>query len=681
MKQISKPISFMRLRHLDRPKDLLEIYKAKELVVQQKYDGFKVLAVKTGRGVRLYSRRGTDITARAPKVVQRLDQKLSVGDTVLGEMVYYHGGKQDLQKLQSILGSRSGVRADAKLKKLGGKMHYVAYDLLSHQGQDLTSESLIRRKITLNKILPRRGVVHVAKDYTWGQGKRAMEESLAKGGEGIVVKVKRSGYKYRRLGASEPFGLWWKHKPPGKSAYTADVILTKYKKGKEKLIFDAYQIDADKKRILVGRLSGMDRASEKEVKRLIDGGKEAVAEVSYQKRLPSKKMRHMGWVRLRIDKPVHSATIEGVRPRESKRKKRSKITRGNVTRNPKDYVVYLATERPSVVEVRSFHSKDFAAPTVHAYAQALKLRADDPKARVFVFNEAELAHRLRKTGKRIAPARRRSTRVSNPRRSVLKEALAVELLQYSTFDDFAQAYWENCSRGIYWYPTNDKDFAIGEAEKKLSEKGKFFVSCNPELALKSPAGKGKKYVAELKMTMLGSRDYRIKRGSTGSAISIVRNLNKVKVLRVLNAEKATRSLIWQQSILPSSKDELRQFYNKVTERHRARQEKEKEKRKEKREREELRAKHLKKEAADKKKRKKLKAELKEERERKEEEKAVKKAAKKRSFEKAREKVKREQKARGRKKPSKKTKKKPGKKLAKKNPVRRISPHVNNPGAW
>lgn len=682
-KQISKPISFMRLRHLEKPEDLLEVYKPKDLVVQQKYDGFKVMAISTKRGIKLYSRRGTDITARAPQIIQRLQQRLGPGDTVLGEMVHYHRGKQDIQKLQSILGSKTGTRAVAKFKELGGRMDYVVYDLLAYQGRDLTSSPLSKRKAILDKLLPSKGMVYVAKDYAWGQRKRAMNESLAKGGEGIVVKVKDSNYKYRNLGTSEPFGMWWKYKPPGKSAYTADVILTKYKKGKEKLIFDAYQLDTDGSRVSVGRLSGMDRATEKQVKRLIDKGKEVVAEVSYQKRLPSKKMRHMGWIRLRIDKPVQSATIEQIRSGQSKRKKRSKITKA-VRRNPKDYAVYLTVEKPRAIEVHAFHSADLATPGAAAYAQGLKFRAQHPELRICILDDKQLAAYLRKTGKGIKPGRQVGGRVSNPRRSVLKDALSVELLQYKTFDDFARAYWENCARGIYWYPTNDRKFAIGADEKKLCEQGRFFVGCNPELTLKGPRGKGKKYVAELKVTALGSKDYSIKRGSDGSEVKIVRNLNKVKVLRVLSAEKAARSLLWQQSILPSSKDELRVFYDRVVKKDRERKEREGKKKKEKKERRELRAKHLSKEAAAKAKRKEMREKAKEERERKEVKKTAKKAAKKRVFKRTRKEVKREQEERRRERERKAEekaagKKKPSTKLAKSNPARMVPSHVNNPG--
>lgn len=670
---ITKPIAFMRLRHLDRPKDLLDLYDKSELVVQQKYDGFKVMAIKGRRGVRLYSRRGKDLTSRVPHIAQRIDELLKPGDVILGEMVYYHRNKQALEKAQSILLSKTQARAMSQLKKFGGQMRYAVYDMLAYQGKDLAQQPLSKRKTVLNTLFPARGLVHVVKDYTWGQRKRAMKESLATGGEGVVIKVKDSSYKYRKLGQSEPFGLWWKFKPPGETAHTADVILTKYKKGKEKLIFDAYQIDG-KKRILVGRLSGMDKDSERAVKLLIDRGKEVVAEVSYQKRLPSQKLRHMGWVRLRMDKPAASATVEQKR---SKRKKRSKISKEKVS-NPQPYAMYVTVEESKSVSVYPFRSEDFVMPATVANEFRLALQQKHPRFRVQSLTDKELAKYLRKVGKPVKRGKR--MRVQNPRRSVLKDALAVEALHYNDFEDFAKAYWENCARGIYWYPTNDKGFAIGPAEKKLCEEGKFFISCNPELALASSRGKGKKYVAEIDASALGSKDYRIKRGSKGSEIKIVRNLNKAKVLRVLRGDKAMRSLIWQQSILPSSKDELRKFYDQVMEKEEARREKEEKKRKIQRERDARRGKFLAEEKAAKKGHAKAKAETEEKLEKKKVKKKIETRKKKKGFKKARSEVKREQEERRKKRASKKKtgKKKKSKALAK-NPTRAVSPYVNNPG--
>lgn len=334
----------------------------------------------------------------------------------------------------------------------------------------------------------------------------------------------------------------------------------------------------------------------------------------------------------------------------------------------KPYVMYVTVEGPRSVSVYPFLSEDYVIPATVANEFRLSLQMKQPKARVLSLNEKQLAKYLRKVGKPIS--RGKKMRVQNPRRSVLKDALAIEALHYKDFEDFAKAYWENCARGIYWYPTNDKSFSIGAAEKKLSQEGKFFISCNPELALESSRGKGKKYVAEIDVSALGSGDYRIKRGSKGSDIKIVRNINKAKVLRVLRGDKAMRSLIWQQSILPSSKDELRKFYDQVIEKAEARKEKEAKKKRARQERDARRAGFLEKEERAKRQKKKIKAQTKE------------KISKKKTREKLETKRQKREAKQTRAKSSKKKstqKKKSSTSLAKtKNPTRLISPYINRP---
>lgn len=177
-------------------------------------------------------------------------------------------------------------------------------------------------------------------------------------------------------------------------------------------------------------------------------------------------------------------------------------------------------------------------------------------------------------------------RIQNPRRSKVKEALAAEAIRFSSFDEFARAYWDACARGIYWYPTDEKRFQIEEHERRLIESGRFNIYCSPELALKN---KSKKYVAELDVTRLPADSIRMKRSSDGSEIKIVSAPGSVKVTRVLDADAATRSFQWQLSILPSSKEGLRLVWEKAWDRRRKESEKRSIKLKKEKEREERRA--------------------------------------------------------------------------------------------
>lgn len=600
-----KAISFMRLRVITNPKELLAVYKPSELSVEQKYDGHKAEAAASRRGVKIYSRNGVDITARVPEKVERLEKLIGpTCSTVLGEMIYVEDGKQDLQKVQSILHtSRPGLAAK-KLKALPGRLEYIVYDLLEYKGKDITSLPLVERQKLLRKIIPSKGSIRTAKRYTWAKLDQAVKDSVEAGGEGAVIKVKGAPYKYRKKGEREPWGLWWKYKITRHQ--TSDVIITKdYRKGKAKLVFKAYQIDRKDNRVEVGRLSGLDKKTEAEVKKIVDSGKEIVAEVSHQGRRASGKLRDMGWVRLRPDKPASSATMELVVKRKRKKKatmSKSKMAnprkkRASRSKPAKPWTMYLIYEEPNRIILHSFNSIEHASPGMAAYERMLSLKAkgkdgdgwevDDE--RIKILTEKELARRLRKDHRKLVPASRR--RVSNPRRSLVKEALQAEAVSFKKFEDFSTAYWNSCSRGIYWFATNDRNFVIGDPERKMVAAGKFFVSCNPELAL---AGKneGKKYVAELNVNLLDADDFTVKRGSASTSIKIKDNLRRVRVMRTMPAKNAKRAFKYQQGILPSSKEQLRKFWECSWEKHEAKKLKARAKAEKVREREEAREKRL-----------------------------------------------------------------------------------------
>jgi hypothetical protein len=161
---------------------------------------------------------------------------------------------------------------------------------------------------------------------------------------------------------------------------------------------------------------------------------------------------------------------------------------------------------------------------------------------------------------------RSQARKSNPRNSKVKDALAAEAIQHKKFEDFSSMYWDACSRGLYWYATDEKRFNIGLAEKKLIKQGRFYVHCSPTLALRGKNEK-KKFVAELDLTKLNAKHIHIKRGSDGAEIRITGGADFIKVSRVLDAAKAKRAFKWQLSILPSSKEELRLFWKNAWDKH------------------------------------------------------------------------------------------------------------------
>lgn len=463
-----KPVALMRLRKVSRLEDVLAGpmgHSPKDLIFQIKDDGYKLFATKDSKGkVALYTRRGKNVTAKLPGVVGTIEAKAPKGSAFLGELVYLINGKQSISAVGSIMQS-GPTRAIDQAVSLGGKLELHIYDILEYEGEVIAEEPLIDRDKLLRTIFPSRGLVRTVKNYTWSQTKMALEDAERQNAEGLVVKPRSSPYIFREMGREEPTGAWFKYKP--RKAAEADVILVEYKAGKVKTIFTAYQYD-DGELIEVGKLSGLPRATEAQVRKEIDKGEDVMATVSYQERLPSKKLRHMGWVRLRPDKPIRSARINPSRP----------------------------------------------------------VRMDRP--------------------------------VSNPRTSKVKVALAAQALKYDKFNQFAEAYWNQCARGIYWYPTDDPKFDIDASKQKIAKAGRFSVFCNPLLAL-SGAGKDKKYVAEINVTNVVRSKISVVKGTQSAKIKI-KDLQDAYVMRVLNGSQAIRSWKYQQGLLPSSKDQLRRFW-------------------------------------------------------------------------------------------------------------------------
>ena len=59
-----------------------------------------------------------------------------------------------------------------------------------------------------------------------------------------------------------------------------------------------------------GKVSGLPKDEEARVKKMIDSGKSVVIEITYQERNPeTRKFRHMGFSRVREDKPVKSVVM------------------------------------------------------------------------------------------------------------------------------------------------------------------------------------------------------------------------------------------------------------------------------------------------------------------------------------------------------------------------------------
>jgi bifunctional non-homologous end joining protein LigD len=150
-----------------------------------KYDGFRILARKQGEDVALWTRYGTDFTGRFPKIAEAVRSLPAESALIDGEAVAFRpDGHSDFAALRT---------------KAGGAMaSFVAFDLLSLEGEDLRQRPLEERREALSQLAAGSSGIQFSEALT-AEGAIVFAHACRLGLEGIVSKRALSRY---RSGAS-----------------------------------------------------------------------------------------------------------------------------------------------------------------------------------------------------------------------------------------------------------------------------------------------------------------------------------------------------------------------------------------------------------------------------------------------------------------------------------------------
>src|SRR5271165_6726584 len=151
-----------------------------------KYDGYRLFARIEHGKVRLITRNGLDWTTKFPELAHAFGQ-LPV-DTALidGELVCLASdGTTSFSDLQDAIASGKT-----------GALNFFAFDLVHHDGWDLTGASLEDRKAALCEIIPPQaaGILRYS-DHQVGQGPAVLRQASSLGLEGIVSKRREAPYR------------------------------------------------------------------------------------------------------------------------------------------------------------------------------------------------------------------------------------------------------------------------------------------------------------------------------------------------------------------------------------------------------------------------------------------------------------------------------------------------------
>lgn len=173
-----------------------------------KWDGIRAQIIRRPDQFAIWSRGEDLITHQFPEFVAPF-QQLPEGVVLDGEILCWDGDRpQNFSYLQKRLGRK---RVTQKVID-ENPAHFIAYDLLEYDGQDLRSHSLRDRRTRLMELL-------VNADPTWLSLSQAMpfqsleelkqlrDRAREQGAEGLIVKAIDSPYLVGRKR-----GYWWKYK-------------------------------------------------------------------------------------------------------------------------------------------------------------------------------------------------------------------------------------------------------------------------------------------------------------------------------------------------------------------------------------------------------------------------------------------------------------------------------------
>jgi bifunctional non-homologous end joining protein LigD len=165
------------------PTQVAHPFHTKGWVYEEKYDGWRMLAVKQAGVVRLISRNGRDHTRRFPELVKALGGLKPKAFTLDGDVAVFDKGL--ISRFEWL--RRQPTDEPATLPV------YIAFDILELAGRDVRDRTLKQRRRVLERLVWHHSMIFPARRLA-DDGLKAWQEAMARGCEGIVAKDPESPY-------------------------------------------------------------------------------------------------------------------------------------------------------------------------------------------------------------------------------------------------------------------------------------------------------------------------------------------------------------------------------------------------------------------------------------------------------------------------------------------------------
>lgn len=280
----------LMLCSLGKPEDLDEMEASGEWILEEKWDGERVLVMKRGDTVRAFSRNWKEVTAKIPEIVKAFS--IAPECDIDGEIVHIDESKT-IEECFSLTSSRMRMKEATPEMVEKVPLTFVAFDLPT----DSVADFELRKK-ALEGILTEGTHITISKSYTVNFKDR-YEAMIAEGKEGCVMKRIDGLYERKRS------KNWLKMIP----SYTLDVIATGVTEGKGKFAeyFGAFEYETEEGWYHKAGVGNLTQKEMGEIKTMLDSGElefPFMVEISLKGYYPSGTPRQPRVKRIRFDKDV-----------------------------------------------------------------------------------------------------------------------------------------------------------------------------------------------------------------------------------------------------------------------------------------------------------------------------------------------------------------------------------------
>lgn len=160
-------------------------------VSEPKLDGERIIALRKGEQIDLWTRRHVEVSYKFPEIISSLKKNIKGDNWILDGELTVPGGFRKLLKRNV----EDRFKISLLAKKLPATLNL--FDILRFQGEDLTSKALVQRKKILLKVVQEGGHIKIVpfKTVNSKKIKDHFVESIHRGYEGLILKNASSEYE------------------------------------------------------------------------------------------------------------------------------------------------------------------------------------------------------------------------------------------------------------------------------------------------------------------------------------------------------------------------------------------------------------------------------------------------------------------------------------------------------